>query len=95
MYLKIGSSVSPSFAPICTKRHSKKQPLLLGKRNKKYVCRCGGKYTYANKCQHEKSNKHSQYINNSKTLVNNGTLNINITVNNPEDLAKILKTINK
>ena len=43
----------------------------------------------------EKSKKHQDYINNSKTLINNGTLNITINLNNPEDLDKILKNINK
>ena len=63
----------------------------------KHICCCGGKYTQCNKLCHEKSKKHQNYINNSKTLINNGTLNITINLNNPKDLAKLdfLKTINK
>ncbi len=60
--------------------------------NEKQTCCCGGKYTTQNKLAHEKSKKHQNYINNSKT-VNIQTLNIN--VNKIEDLDKILKAINK
>ena len=38
------------------------------KANQKHNCCCGGKYTYAHKCQHEKSKKHQNYINNSKNI---------------------------
>ena len=62
--------------------------------NEKQKCSCGGKFTYNGKSQHEKTKKHQNYINNSKTI-NIQTLNLNITLNNPEDLDKILKTINK
>ena len=67
----------------------------LNKAKLKHNCSCGGKFTYNGKSQHGKTKKHQDYINNSKTIINNGTLNINITLNNPEDLDKILKTINK
>ena len=50
---------------------------------------CGGKYTQCAKSQHEKTKKHQNYINNSKTLINNGTLNITINIINPEDLNKL------
>ena len=69
--------------------------LIHDKANQKHICHCGKSYSNSNKARHEKSKKHQDYINNSKTLINNGTLNINITVNNVEDLNKILKTINK
>ena len=65
------------------------------KQNKKYNCCCGGKYTSVNKSPHEKTKKHQDYINNSKTLINNGTLNINITLNNIDDLEKVLKDLKK
>jgi len=55
----------------------------------KYNCSCGGKYTQCSKSIHEKTKKHQNYINNSKTLINNGTLNITININKPEDLNKI------
>jgi hypothetical protein len=32
--------------------------------NKQNDCECGGKYTYSHKCQHLKSKKHINYINN-------------------------------
>jgi hypothetical protein len=64
------------------------------KANQKHNCQCGGKFTNASKARHEKSKKHCQYINNSKNI-NIQTLNLNITVNNVEELNKILKTINK
>jgi hypothetical protein len=69
--------------------------LINEKQNQKHNCCCGGSFFNRNKLAHEATKKHQNYINNSKTLVNNGTLNINITVNNPKDLEKILKTINK
>jgi len=37
---------------------------ILEKKNEKFNCKCGGKYTYANKAQHLKSKKHINYINN-------------------------------
>ena len=61
----------------------------------KHICQCKGKYTNSGKAQHAKTKKHCQYINNSKTIINNGTLNINITVNNIEDLEKVLKDLKK
>ena len=64
------------------------------KANQKHNCQCGGSFSNKNKSRHEKSKKHCQYINNSKNI-NIETLNLNITVNNSEDLAKIIKTINK
>ena len=66
-------------------------------RNQKHNCSCGGKFSQCNKLHHEKTKKHQAYINNSKTIINNGTLNITINLNNPEDLAKLdfLKTVNK
>ena len=79
----------------CAQYRQSNRNLINEKQNKKCICMCGGKYTCANKLVHEKTKKHQDYINNSKTLINNGTLNINITLNNPEDLEKILKTINK
>jgi hypothetical protein len=35
-------------------------------RNKKFNCECGGKYTFSNKSQHEKSIIHKNYIENNK-----------------------------
>ena len=57
--------------------------------NEKHECVCGISYSHSNKARHEKSKKHQNYINNSKTLINNGTLNITININNPEDLNKL------
>ena len=57
--------------------------------NQKYVCQCGGKYTKTNKLKHTKTKKHCDYINYSKTLINNGTINITINRTNPEDLNKL------
>ena len=59
----------------------------------KLNCSCGSIYRKAEKSRHEKTKKHCQFINNSKTI-NITTLNINITLNNPEELNEILKTIN-
>ena len=56
--------------------------------NKKHNCLCGGKFINANKSRHEKTKKHCEYINNSKTI-NIETLNITININNPEDLNKL------
>ncbi len=63
----------------------------------RHNCCCGGKFSLCNKTNHEATKKHQNFINNSKTIINNGTLNITINLNNPEDLAKIdlLKNINK
>jgi len=58
-----------------------------------HICSCGGRYTQCHKSEHERTKKHQNYINNSKTLINNGTLNIHITVNNQDDLNKILENI--
>ena len=55
----------------------------------KHNCACGGKFSNCHKSRHEKTKKHQNYINNSKTLINNGTLNITININNPEDLNKL------
>ena len=64
------------------------------KKKQLHNCSCGISYTHSHKARHEKSKKHQNYINNSKT-VNIENLNLNITINNPEDLEKIIKTINK
>jgi hypothetical protein len=55
----------------------------------KYNCQCGGKYTQCSKAHHEKSKKHQDYINNTKTINNHGTINITINVNNLEDLKNL------
>ena len=68
--------------------------LIVEKARHKHICQCKGKYTNSGKAQHEKSKKHQDYMNNSKTI-NIETLNVNITVNNIQDLEKVLKTINK
>lgn len=34
------------------------------KMNQKYDCECGGKYTYAHKTEHERTQQHQNYINN-------------------------------
>ena len=59
------------------------------KRIIKHNCGCGSIYRKEDKLRHEKTKKHQNYINNSKTLINNGTLNITININNPEDLNKL------
>ncbi len=71
-------------------RQNNKQKL-----NEKHICQCGGKFTTCGKSQHEKSYKHQNYINNSKTIINNGTLNITINLNNPKDLEKVLNDLKK
>ena len=38
-------------------------------KNVKFVCECGGKYTYGGKSIHFKSKKHSDYTNNPKNLI--------------------------
>ena len=63
--------------------------LINEKANQKHNCQCGGSFSHKNKSQHEKTKKHCQYINNSKNI-NIETLNIHITVNNVEDVDKIL-----
>lgn len=35
---------------------------VLEKQNQKFDCECGGKYTQANKTKHEKSKKHTDYL---------------------------------
>ena len=55
----------------------------------KHICLCGGKFSQCHKARHEKTKKHQNYINNSKTLINNGTINITINITNPEDLNKL------
>ena len=57
--------------------------------HEKHNCLCGGRYTQCHKSQHEKTKKHQNYINNSKTLINNGTINITINITNPQDLNKL------
>ena len=61
----------------------------------KHNCQCGGKYTQCSKAQHEKSKKHQDYVNNTKTINNHGTINITINVNSPKDLnnLELLNTI--
>ena len=61
----------------------------------KHNCQCGGKYTQCSKAQHEKSKKHQDYINNTKTINNHGTINITTNVNSPKDLnnLELLNTI--
>ena len=39
------------------------------KKNKKYECECGGKYTYANKAQHLKSKIHQKFISSTEVVV--------------------------
>ena len=68
-------------------RQNNKQKL-----NEKHICQCGGKFTTCGKAQHGKTKKHCSFINNSKTI-NIETLNINITLNNVEDLEKVLKDL--
>ncbi len=68
------------------------------KLNEKIHCVCGGKFVKCSKLRHERTKKHQDYI--KKTvIINNGTININITVNNIEDLQQLeldfLKAINK
>ena len=63
--------------------------IINNKKNAKHNCFCGGKFTNTGKSHHEKTKKHCQYINNSKNI-NIETLNLNITVNNPDDLNIIL-----
>ena len=67
-------------------------------KKKKHNCSCGGKFTQSNKITHTNTKKHQDYI--KKTvIINNGTININITINNIEDLQQLeldfLKAINK
>ena len=69
-------------------RHNNRN-LINEKQKQKHNCACGGKFINAHKSQHEKTKKHCQYINNSKNI-NIETLNLNITVNNVEDVDKIL-----
>ena len=38
--------------------------------NQKHTCRCSGKYTTANKSNHEKTNKHQNYIRNQPVNIN-------------------------
>ena len=60
--------------------------------NEKQNCSCGGKFTYNGKSQHLKTKKHCSFVNNSKNI-NIETLNIHITINNPEDLNKVLENL--
>ena len=41
---------------------------ILEKRKIKFLCICSGRYTNNNKSQHEKSNRHQNYINNLSTI---------------------------
>ena len=74
--------------------YQKNKEIISEKAKPKYNCSCGSICRKADKSRHEKTKKHQNYINNSKTI-NIQTLNLNITVNKIEDLDKILKTINK
>jgi len=38
---------------------------IVEKKNQKYECECGGKYTHSNRVCHFKTNKHQEYIKNS------------------------------
>lgn len=40
----------------------KNKEAIAEKKNEKFTCECGGKYTYANKSQHLKSKKHYYYF---------------------------------
>ena len=73
----------------CAQYKKNNRNLINEQQKLKHNCLCGGKYTQCHKSQHEKSKKHQNYINNSKTLINNGTLNITINITNPEDLNKL------
>ena len=45
---------------------------IISKQNEKFDCECGGKYTYANKSRHFKTNnKHKKYI---QSLVNQNNI---------------------
>jgi hypothetical protein len=59
------------------------------KLNQKNTCSCGGKYTHINKSIHERTRKHQEYINNRKTMINNGTINITININTFDDLEQL------
>ena len=56
----------------------------------KHNCACTGSYTATHKARHEKSKKHQDYINNSKTTNNTGnTYNITINVNSTKELKNL------
>lgn len=38
------------------------------KMNEKFICECGGKYTYVGKMQHLKTNKHKNYVTNNEIV---------------------------
>ena len=58
--------------------------------NRKQICSCGIQYSTCNKKQHEKSNKHQDYIKNISTINNIGNnYNITINLNNIEDLQNL------
>jgi len=52
------------------KYYIKNRETLTEKKKKKFECECGGKYTYNNKAQHFKSDRHKKFI------------EINININN-------------
>ena len=71
-----------------TDYYQDKKCIISEKHKVKYNCICGSFLRKSDKSQHEKSKKHQNYIDNSKTI-NIETLNITININNPEDLNKL------
>ena len=63
--------------------------IINNKQSQKHNCQCGGKYTNANKTCHEKSKKHCEFINNTKTINNHGSINITINVNSAKELNQL------
>jgi hypothetical protein len=53
------------------------------KANEKHNCQCGGKFTNANKSQHEKSQKHQTFIRNQQPLQQNAQIINNYFYNAP------------
>ena len=61
------------------KRYRQKHDVeLKAKKNEKFTCPCGGKYTKCHKALHDRSIKHIKYITNVKTI-NISSLTINIS----------------
>ncbi len=61
------------------KRYRQKHDVdLKAKKNEKFNCPCGGKYTKSHKALHDRSIKHIKYITNVKTI-NISSLTINIS----------------
>ena len=56
---------------------------------KKHKCICGSQCSISHKSCHEKTRKHQDYIDNCKTIINHGTININITVNNLDEIDQL------